>query len=365
MSLTDNLTQLSFYSGENYQKKYTYASYTTALNAGNTWESTQVVTHDLGYIPNVRVWIEQDGDGRVRSPNPINSTKETVVVTKSYSNRVEITCSSPTSSNNVSLNVYYEIYLDADDTGETGVNFFSKYPVDRVYEVLEGSFSVNGEDVATQSVAHTQGKPMVFKAIWSYDNVNWYSVRDFYDPSNVDDNFTGEFDVSSSVVRAYAFNGFAASKTFYYKIALMEPEVDYPAGFTTSGINFDTRKDTFKNFESSPRSTTLSGTIASNAIKTFEVTLTNSMGLNVADFYFKTSSDTFFYNGYVGAGTGLVSVPVTGGAFTTDLPIEFFLTTTNGVTKAVMWLFNTDPNTVTITSTTIDLRFILYVSPFS
>lgn len=364
MTLAGSLDQVDFYSGINYQKKFLTGTFTTTLNAGNAWESTQVILHNLGYRPNAKVWIEQDGDDHIRTPNPINSPKETVVITRIYTDRIEVTCSSPTLINNVALNVYYEIYLDADDTGETLVTFDTKYPIDRVYQVLEGSFSVGSGATVTTSATHTQAKPMIFKAIWSIDNVNWYSVRDFYDSTDPSINFAGEFDVDATKVNIYAANNFGTTKTFYYKIALIEPELDYPTGFTTSGINFDTRKDTFKNFQSVETSQLLSGTIATNTVKTFEVTLTNSQGLNVSDFYFKTSADAFYYNGYIGAGTGLIYIPITGGDFDTELPLELFLQVKSGETKAILYLFNTDINTVTITNTTIDLRFILYISPF-
>jgi hypothetical protein len=364
MTLLGDIEKVSFWTGTNYQKKFTTGVFTATLNTGNSWTYTEVITHSLGYRPNAKVWIEQDNNGRILLPNPINSSKETVVTTKSYTDRVEIQLTSPTLANDVTVEVYYEVYLDADDNGDTGIAYFSKYPIDRVYQVLEGSFAINSGVTTTQNVTHTQGRPMIFKAIWSLDNTTWYSTRDYYDPSNVALNATGEFYCDSTKVQVYASNQLGANKTFYYKIALIEPEQDF-AGSTNSGIVFDSRKDSFKNLESTEVNITCSGSLASGAIGIFTGTLSNSLGLNVSDFYVKASSDTFYYNGYVGAGTGFFSVAVTGGAFLTDLSVEVFLETKNNETKAILWIYNADPNTVTITSKTFNARFIVYTSPFS
>lgn len=366
MTLLGDIAKVNFWSGTNYQKKFLYDTYTATLNAGNSWSHTEVIYHSLGYSPNVRVWVEQDANGRIHSPDPINSAKESQIRTKTYDNRVEITASSPIVSNDVALLIYYEIYLDANNTGETSFDFNTEYPIDRVLEIVEGSVaSIGTGSASVTSVSHSVGKATVHKAIWSFDNVNWYPVRDHYNTSNPTINATGEFDVTSSVVNIYFANYLGSTQTFYYKVALIEPEVEFPAGSSPYGFNFDTRRDSFKNLSSVDVSQALTGTISSGAIATFTQTVGSVSGLNVADFYYKESTDTFYYNGYVAAGTGLIAVNVTGGAVVTLIPVEIFLEVSNGQTKAIMWLFNSDVNAVTITAKTIDLRLVMYSSPFN
>lgn len=359
------MSNLVFDSRLNYQKKFMTGSYSASLSAANSYTTTQTITHNLGYKPNLRVFQEIDGDGRIRPPYPLNILKESIVTAKVYNDRVEITAASPSLNNAASLKIYYEIYLDADDTGETDLEFISTYPIDKILDVVEGSYTVPAEDSATSSVAHSFGRPLIFRLAWSFDNVSWYPIADYFSASDVDDFFVGEVDVSATHINLYAFNGFATQKTFYYKVYLIEPEEDYPAdyGSTVNKLVLSSQYDSFKNFESTEQSQIVSGSIASGGIATFTSTLTHTQGNNIADLYFKESTADFYYGVVAGVGTGLLRVDVTGGASATDLPVEIFLDTSNNLVRATLWVYNYDANTVTIVPKTFNLRFVAYLEP--
>ena len=101
--------------------------------------------------------------------------------------------------------------------------FTSQYPIDKIAQTIEGSFTIgaySGTTIATSStVNHDQGVKCLPEMIWSRDEVNWYDSG-FEDADFV--SAVAACDTNTATI--YAYNDSVGSTvTIYYTLYLLWP----------------------------------------------------------------------------------------------------------------------------------------------
>lgn len=123
------------------------------------------------------------------------------------------------------------------------IEFYSKYPIDKIVGFYEGSFAIAGagtdptppgfdiETTATTSHTHSLGYIPFTDMIWSIDDTNFRPsgtelITDFGNAS-LDETFDAITAIESATSTTVTINGFnldQTARTIYYKIWLVYPE---------------------------------------------------------------------------------------------------------------------------------------------
>lgn len=272
----------SFDSRDNHQKLNGEPITTSVSVPSFTFQQQDtLVTHNLGYKPNMRVYCDYSGDvwpvsenfwtGKDDLRSHVYSTNSAIVM---QSDNIDVSTVAPT--------VYVRVYEDGSQNQTTNFTTFKR--TERVLKRLTGSFSASGSGAyTTETIAHGLSDAVLPVMRWN-DGTGW---RDM-DKVNYDASYSNYINaipyVNSTNVKIEAINSYSTTKTIEYEILLYKRDFD-------DGFLFDSREKTFNNFEEGTATQELTGSWTSGQVKTYTLDVAHNKAASFGEIYWSRSDE--------------------------------------------------------------------------
>jgi len=277
------MAYFSFDSRDNHQKLANRGSTSITWATGFVFGQTDaIVTHSLGYFPNVRGYIDFSGDIWPLTEN-------------FYLNKPDIKASLVTTTSGVTLrsgkgqndpvtaDIYYRVYKDGSENQK--LSFSTQERQERLVGNLPGSFDAASGTWTEISVAHGLGEACLAVMRWKESGGEWIDQDQINYSAGRANNTFAIAHCDATNVYVQAFNSYGTDKTIEYDVYLLKLLED-------DGVLFDSREGTLNNFIDDSVDIELSGTLSSGADTNFTATIPHSKDDTLGSLYLIRSDDS-------------------------------------------------------------------------